>query len=122
MTLYRHIRLAYTRYDERLLAVDIDDMEFVLTMSRNPFGIRLHLRMSKGNIGLCRIDAAPYHINPDGTELRDTPHMHIYREGYGDKWAEPISWYDMRNPQATLERFLDEIKARFPNGIQTTLL
>lgn len=33
---------------------------------------------------LC-LDGAP-HRNPDGQELA-CPHLHIYREGYGDKWA-----------------------------------
>ena len=113
---------ADTRYDETFIAVEQNGVEFILTLNRNSFEIRLHLRTSVDNIGLCRIDAAPYHTNPDGTELRNTPHMHIYREGYGDKWAEPIDWYDTNNPQTTLERFLDEINARFPNGIQTTLL
>jgi hypothetical protein len=31
------------------------------------------------------IDGAP-HRNPDGAEI-PCPHLHIYREGYGDKWA-----------------------------------
>lgn len=39
---------------------------------------------------LVRLDIeGPAHRNPDGTEI-PTPHIHIYREGYGDKWAEPI--------------------------------
>jgi len=29
------------------------------------------------------------HRNPDG-ELLDGPHLHLYREGYGDKWAIPV--------------------------------
>lgn len=29
------------------------------------------------------------HRNPDGEEI-ESPHIHIYREGYGDKWAVPI--------------------------------
>ena len=29
------------------------------------------------------------HHNPDGEEV-GTPHIHIYREGYGDKWAYPL--------------------------------
>ncbi|HEY5055341.1 MAG TPA: hypothetical protein VII58_04230 [Acidobacteriaceae bacterium] len=33
------------------------------------------------------IDGAP-HRNPDGTEV-DCPHLHVYREGFGDKWAYP---------------------------------
>jgi len=33
------------------------------------------------------IDGAP-HRNPDGAEI-GCPHLHIYREGFGDKWAYP---------------------------------
>lgn len=31
----------------------------------------------------------PTHQNPDGTEV-PCPHLHMYREGYGDKWAYPV--------------------------------
>lgn len=36
---------------------------------------------------LVRLDfgGAP-HRNPDGAEI-PSPHLHVYREGYGDKWA-----------------------------------
>ena len=34
------------------------------------------------------IDGAP-HRNPDDEELT-CPHLHLYREGYGDKWAFPV--------------------------------
>ena len=27
--------------------------------------------------------------NPDGKEVA-SPHLHIYREGFGDKWAYPV--------------------------------
>lgn len=39
---------------------------------------------------LVRVDfgGAP-HRNPDGVEV-PSPHMHIYREGFGDKWAVPL--------------------------------
>jgi len=39
---------------------------------------------------LVRLDlnGAP-HRNPDGEEV-PCPHLHLYREGYGDKWAYPI--------------------------------
>lgn len=42
-------------------------------------------------IMLVRIDTqdATYHINPDGKTkiLPYQPHIHIYKEGYGDKYA-----------------------------------
>ena len=31
----------------------------------------------------------PPHRNPDGEEI-PRPHLHVYREGYGDKWAIPV--------------------------------
>lgn len=39
---------------------------------------------------LVRLDlAGPPHRNPDGEEV-NCPHLHLYREGYGDKWAAPL--------------------------------
>ncbi len=38
---------------------------------------------------LARLDiGGPPHRNPDGEEV-PAPHLHIYHEGYGDKWAIP---------------------------------
>lgn len=38
---------------------------------------------------LVRLDfGGPPHRNPDDTEVA-CPHLHVYREGYGYKWAEP---------------------------------
>lgn len=39
---------------------------------------------------LARLDfgGAP-HRNPDGKEI-GSPHLHLYREGFGDKWAFPV--------------------------------
>ncbi len=41
-------------------------------------------------IVLVRLDmAGAPHRNPDGEEI-GCPHLHVYREGFGDKWAKPI--------------------------------
>lgn len=39
---------------------------------------------------LVRLDlgGAP-HRNPDGEEI-SVPHLHVYREGFGDKWATAV--------------------------------
>jgi hypothetical protein len=38
---------------------------------------------------LMRLDLdGPPHRNPDDQEI-PCPHLHVYREGYGDKWASP---------------------------------
>jgi hypothetical protein len=54
------------------------------------------------------IDGAPQ-TNPDGAKLPGT-HLHIYREGYEDKWAFPID--PARFPNlANVERSLDDFCA-----------
>lgn len=53
------------------------------------------------------LDGAP-HRNPDGQEI-PTPHLHIYREGYGDKCAfpAPVDRYpDVTDLFATFEAFM----------------
>ncbi len=42
------------------------------------------------------VGGAP-HRNPDDTEV-ESPHIHIYREGYGDKWAYPLPVTNFPNP------------------------
>jgi len=52
------------------------------------------------------IDGAP-HTNPDGEKIGGT-HIHLYREGYDDKWAfpvDPAEFSDTANIQQTLEDF-----------------
>jgi len=45
---------------------------------------------SRKTIILARLDFdGPPHRNPDGEEV-GSPHMHVYKEGYGDKWAYPL--------------------------------
>lgn len=45
---------------------------------------------ARKTIVLLRLDigGAP-HRNPDGQEI-PSPHLHIYKEGYGDKFAYPL--------------------------------
>ncbi len=104
--------------NEVLVSVEEKGIMFVLFMKRNPFEIRLHLRTKDRDVGLMRVDNHRYHANPDGSEIREKPHLHTYKEGDGLAWAEEIDWYDLDSPNATLERFLALINARFPKGIQ----
>lgn len=111
------------RQDEAVVAVEEERLQFVLSLKRNPFEIRLHFRTRDREVGLIRIDNNPYHANPDGTEIRNQPHLHIYREGYDKlEWAEPIAWYDVQRPMETLDRFLNIIRTRFKFGYQLSLL
>lgn len=58
---------------------------------------------------LVRLDfGGPPHRNPDGEEIV-CPHLHIYREGHGDKWAVGIPAKSFSNPSdlwQTFEEFM----------------
>lgn len=69
------------------------DEPFYLDISRG------RINLAKGKIQnrarttivLARIDfGGPPHRNPDDEEIA-CPHVHLYREGFGDRWAFPIS-------------------------------
>src|SRR5271165_3643591 len=58
---------------------------------------------------LMRLDLdGPPHRNPNDAEV-PCPHLHVYREGYGDKWAFPAPIDRHPDPQdlsSTLEAFM----------------
>jgi hypothetical protein len=58
---------------------------------------------------LVRLDfGGPPHRNPDDEEI-PCPHLHEYREGYGDKWAMPVPADHFPRPDdlwGTLEDFM----------------
>lgn len=65
------------------------------------------------------IDGPP-HTNPDGSFVR-CPHLHIYREGYADKWAYPIDpseFTDTTKLVTTFREFLNRCKVRDVPEIQ----
>ena len=75
-------------------------------------------------VALVRLDfgGAP-HRNPDGQEI-GSPHLHIYREGYGDKWAAPIPVDDfprIADLWGTLEDFLRYCRVTEPPNIDRGL-
>lgn len=51
------------------------------------------------------IEGAP-HTNPDGTKLNGI-HLHIFREGYEDKWAYHIESGNFSDPNNILQTFED---------------
>jgi len=73
---------------------------------------------------LVRLDfgGAP-HRNPDGGEI-GSPHLHIYREGYGDKWAYPIPldrFPNLGEPWLTLDDFMRYCNVVEPPAIERGL-
>jgi len=85
--------------------------EFKLDLNRGSISLKKVTMQTRGRrtIVLVRLDleGAP-HRNPDGEEI-ETSHLHLYREGYGDKWAIPVPpehFSDVSNLNVTLGEFM----------------
>lgn len=118
----------------RMAKVRVDEIEWELTAEKNRIeipllstdetekfilDIRRHkISLTKGTLQnrargcaiLARLDyGGPPHRNPDENEI-PSPHLHVYREGYGDRWAFPIDSRVFSNTAdhwLTLHQFLD---------------
>jgi hypothetical protein len=98
--------------DESHELVGSEDREmFLLDLWRGSLRLSKVRHQTRGRkvivlVRLC-IDGAP-HTNPDGSRLQGN-HLHLYREGYGDKWAFTIDPQRFPSPAdipATLACFL----------------
>ncbi|MBX3109946.1 MAG: hypothetical protein KF743_12245 [Fimbriimonadaceae bacterium] len=72
---------------------------------------------------LARLDiGGPPHRNPDGEEV-PCPHLHLYREGFGDKWAIPLpsQFTDPGDLWQSLEDFMSFINVSQRPNIQRGL-
>lgn len=84
---------------------------FMLDLSRGRIDLRKVKMQNRGRqvVVLMRLDlAGAPHRNPDDVEV-PAPHLHIYREGFGDKWAVAVPADRFRSIDdvwGTLEDFL----------------
>jgi Family of unknown function (DUF6978) len=84
---------------------------FVLDVSRGRinFAKGTYQNRARQVIVVVRLDfGGQPHRNPDGEEL-ESPHLHVYREGYGDKWAVPVPigvFPNVTDKWKTLEDFM----------------
>ena len=99
---------------------------FILTLTRVQIKLTKasYQNLARKSIILMRLDldGAP-HRNPDGVEI-PCPHLHIYREGFGDKWAMPAPVGRYRNTQdlyLTLWEFMDHCNVLQPPQIERGL-
>ena len=62
--------------------------KFLLDVSRSSIDVSKgkHQNRARQIIILVRLDFGAPHRNPDGLEVA-CPHLHVYHERYGDKWA-----------------------------------
>ena len=85
--------------------------QFLLDVSQGRIDLLKVKMQNRGRqvVVLVRLDlgGAP-HRNPDGEEIT-VPHLHVYREGYGDKWAVPVPvdvFTSTNDVWRTLEEFM----------------
>ena len=71
---------------------------------------RTHQLRLRKHIPLVRLDLdGPPHRNPDKQKIGPR-HLHIYRKGYGLKWAKPVpkqAFPNLDEPYKTLKDFLN---------------
>lgn len=107
--------------------VSLDKREdFLLDITRSQINVAkvTHQNRARQVVVLMRldIDGAP-HRNPDG-EVIPCPHLHIYRENFGDKWAHPLptgKFQNLGNLLRTFEDFMTECNVVVPPKIQAGL-
>ena len=69
------------------------------------------------------IDGAP-HTNPDGQQLSGT-HLHLFKEGYEDKWAYPVDpkvFTMPSDPGKTFQEFCSFCNIESPPPVQAVIL
>lgn len=87
---------------------------FFLDVARNQIKLTkgTYQNRARGVVILARLDfgGAP-HRNPDDAEVA-CPHLHVYREGFGDRWAVPLPpgrFTDGSDPWVLLKEFMNFI-------------
>ena len=88
----------------------LDIQRMSIQLKKNTFQNRARI-----NIVLVRIDiGGSPHRNPDGEEI-PCPHIHLYREGFDDKWAYPLG--EKFSNTADCSKILEEF-LKFCNVVQ----
>ena len=74
-----------------LISVDRSE-QFILDVLRSQIDLAkgTYQNRARKSVVLVRLDfGGRPHRNPDGNRV-ESPHLHLYRAGYGDKWAFPV--------------------------------
>ena len=102
--------------------------EFLLDVWRsdkNPHRARFQIRARRAII-LARIDLGGQpHTNDDDEPDIAAPHLHLYREGWGDGWAQPVPsqhFTALDDHHRTLEEFMVYCNIATPPKFQWELL
>ena len=85
------IRIPLTSTDKK------ENFSLDITRGRIDLTKGTYQNRSRQVVVLVRLDfGGQPHRNPDGEDI-SSPHIHIYREGFGDKWAFSVPEADFRN-------------------------
>jgi hypothetical protein len=101
--------------------------DFLLDVNRSRISLSkcTYQNRARRTIVLIRLDLnGADHTNPDGTTI-PCPHIHLYREGYGDKWAEPLlpnAFPHLNDLQQTLSDFMSLCHVVEPPYIQGRII
>lgn len=108
-----------------LLSADKHE-RFFLDLSRGRVEIR-RVKMqnrARNTVILARLDLNDRtHTNPDNQEIA-TPHLHLYREGFGDRWAYPVpsdKFTNLDDTWTTLHDFMRYCNITKPPNIKRDL-
>lgn len=85
-----HVEIPLISRDKReVFSLDISRRRIALTTK--------YQTRARQTVVLARLDFNSPHRNPDDSEV-GVPHLHIYKEGYGDKWAVEAPAGMLTNP------------------------
>jgi len=78
--------------EARPLEADDPKERFIFDLQRSSIRLTKLTTQNRARVSIVLVrldsDGAP-HTNPDGKRIDDS-HLHIYREGWDDKWAYPL--------------------------------
>ncbi len=110
--------------DKRIVPLESEDHQeqFSLDIYRGRVDLSKLKYQNRGRlvVTLLRLDLrGPIHTNPDGAEL-PCPHIHIYKQGYGTKWAflPPSGFSNLSDTWQTLHDFMRYCNIIRPPNIQ----
>ncbi len=113
--------------DETHELASVDQKErFLLDVWRGIIRISKLRKQTRGRkvtvLARVDVDGSP-HTNPDGTKLPGT-HLHLYREGYEDRWAYPIpsSFSNLSDPNQVFADFCVLCNIQQPPATQASLI
>jgi hypothetical protein len=86
--------------EDRRHEFELDVHSKRIDLKKYTFGVR-----TRRVVVLARVDLrnGGRHVNPDNAEIVG-PHIHLYREGYGDKWAKALP-SEFGNPDNVFDVF-----------------